>query len=202
MDYYEIMIGFAIGGTVGAGVGYFLVKASNVDQREERLQTLKELRKVVLDNARKDTTCANALLLKIHNGGGKLIEGENWYSSVLDESPERNSVSAKSSWQNMVVDDAYKLLIKEIRTNKKTFLETEKMPPSFLRRTYERMGIIGSIVMEVYSSEYAYYYVSYPVRENLDKAIASGDFNILEIATFQLQKKYRKYDAYGVLELE
>lgn len=202
MNYYEIMLGLAIGGAIGAGVGFYWVRASSIDQREERLNTLKVLRMVILESARKDTTCANALLLKIHNGGGKLVEGENWYSSVLAEAPERNSVSAAKTWQNVSVDDEYKQLIKRIRKDKKVFLETEKMPYSFLKRNYERMGIIGSIKMEIYSSEYAYYYVSFPVRENLAKAIDSGDYNVLEIAAFELQKKYRKYDSYGVLELE
>lgn len=196
------MLGLAIGGTVGAGIGYYLVRASNFDQREERLQTLKAFRAVELEGARRDTTCANAILLKIHNGGGKLIEGENWYSSVLSESPERNSVSAIKTWQNIAVDEDYKELISKIRRNKRTFLETESMPQSFLKRTYKRMGIIGSIVMEVYSSEYAYYYISFPVRENMEKATESGDFNRLEIAAINLQKMYRKYDKYEVLELE
>lgn len=196
------MIGLVVGGTLGAGIGFYLVRSATADQREERLETLGELRQVILDNVRQETTCANALLLKIHNGGGKLIPGQNWYSSVLAESPERNSVSAIRMWQNVSVDEDYKDLIDEIRKRKTVFLNTDSMAQSFLKRTYERMGIKGSIVMAVYSSEYAYYYMSFPIRENLTKAMESGDYNRLEIAAFKLQKLYRKYDKYEVLELE
>jgi len=199
---YEIMIGASAGLIVGITAGYMIVARNTKDSRLEKLSLLQETRKPILRNAVTKTTCANALLLKIHNGGGKLIEGQNWYSSVIDEAPERDIVSAKENWQNVEVDEEYKILIRKLRINKKLFIKTDDMRESFLKRNYIRMGIIGSIIMEVFTNEYAYYYVSYPVRHDLHQLSDSSEFNILELSTIALQKKYRKFNSFEVLELE
>ena len=196
------MVGITVGIVVGGGVGYAMVKRTYDDNRHQNLELLKATRMPILEKAVFRTSCANAVLLKIHNGGGKLIEGQNWYSSVIAEAPERSSVSAIEAWQNIDVEDDYKDLIRELQRTKRKYLDVDSMKESFLKRNYIRMGIKGSLVMEVYRNDYAYYYISYPVRDSFDVLKNTAEFNELELTTIRLMKKYRKYDSLGVLELE
>lgn len=198
----QIMIAVGAGFAVGIGAGWVSIRRLKADNRLDHLETLKETRHALLVAAVHGTTCANAVLLKIHNCGGKLEEGQEWYSSCIDEAPERSLVSVVNTWQNISVDEEYKTLIRKIQKHNRTFIKTEEMKESFLKRNYERMGIIGSVVMEVYRDDFAYYYISYPVRENLYLIQDSGQFNILEITTVKLSKKYRKYSELDVTSLE
>lgn len=203
MNFYnELMLGVGIGIGIGGIGGFMAVYSQRKDHRIELMKNFVEARQFLLDRVVEETNCANALVLKIHNGGGKLDEGQDWYSSVVAESPERRRVSIIDDWQNIPVQESYKAIIREIRDRKVNYLYTHLMPAGDLRTAYEAMGIIGSVVMEMYSDDYYYYYMSFPVRENWDQFTLSVDQHFVKSTVIQMQRKYEKYSAFDILKFD
>ena len=200
--YIEMIIGIAIGAGAGAVSTYFADKRRDKIHKLNLLRSFRDTRKMLLLRAVDETNCANALILRIHNGGGKLSDGKNWYSSVVAEAPERRQVSAFASWQNVIVQDSYKELIRSVREKKTEYLYTDKMPAGDLRTAYEAFGVIGSVVIELYSDEYHYYYMSFPVREHWDDFTLSADQHMIKSTAHQMQEKYETFGALGVLKYD
>lgn len=196
------MIGVAAGLSAGTLIGYYFVSKSHEDQRLERLATFRDRRKIILRDIVYKTGAVNALILKIHNGGSELTEGTPWYSSVIDEAPTFSDVSAIDSWQNRAVDKPYRDLIRTIKENKMHWVLVESMPDSFLKRTYQRMGIIGSLVVNIYTDDHFFYYASFPVRENFESLTDSAELNKYEVCQTHLRRLYEKYHNLGVLEMD
>lgn len=198
----EIMIGIAVGLSIGVSGGIFFVKNKEMDMRLEMLKTLKETRRMLLTRAVETTNCANAMVLRISNCGGKLEEGEEWFSSVVAESPEKMGVSAKNDWQNISVQDSYKELIRSVRQQKVVHIHTHTMQAGDLKTAYEAMGVIGSVVMELYSDDMYYYYMSFPVRVRWDEFTLSDDWYKVKKIHLQMQRKYKTCGVFGILEYD
>lgn len=196
------MIGLAAGSGVGLAIGAYVAYRANQNHQLERLQVFRDRRTAILRDVVYKTGSVNALVLKIHNGGSKLTEGTPWYSSVVAEAPTFADVSAIDVWQNKDVDSEYKELIRIVRRNKVHWLVTDGMADSFLKRTYKRMGVVGSIVMEVYQDENFYYYVSFPARDDYDLMLKGSELNKYEVAQIHLARLYKKYHDLGVLEID
>lgn len=199
----EFMIGLTAGVGVGAGLGFYLVRRTRTDQRVERLEHFRYKRDDILRDIVFKTGSVNALVLKIHNGGSALTEGTPWYSSVVAEAPTFADVSAIDFWQNKAVDEQYKGMIRELRKSKMTWLHIDgpKIGPS-LQRVYSRMGIIGTLVVEIYQDDHYYYYASFPVRDEFQKLMDDGEINKYEVGQTHLMRLYKKYHNLGVLEMD
>lgn len=207
--YNDIMIGLTVGFGVGSSIGLYLMKQrSQLHAIRENnhllahLNSLSDTRQFILDEVVESTNCANALVLRIHNGGSKLSDGKDWYSSVVAESPERKKVSAIKDWQYKVVQDDYKSLIKRVRSKGLDYVTTETMPHGDLRTAYEAMGIIGSAVYFLYADDYYFYYMSFPVRENWIAWNDSPDQHNIKNAVLRMKRKYQKYSELGVLKFD
>ena len=200
--YNEIMIGIGVGLSVGLGSSYFLAKTREKNYQLELLVGLKDQRQFILDRVVLNTNCANALVLRISNCGGKLEEGEDWYSSVVAEAPESKDISVLRTWQNVPVDDSYKALIRDIQQHKARFVYTHTMPYSDLRTIYEAKGIIGSFVVELYRDDYFYYYMSFVVKDHWDVFTLSPDQYTIQTNIRQMKNKYVTSAKFDILKFD
>ena len=197
------MIGLAAGGGLGLAIGTFIAYRTKQDLQSERLDVFTDKRDDILRDVVYKTGSVNAIVLVIHNGGSKLTEGKNWYSSVVAEAPAFESVSAIDFWQNKPVDKKYKGMIRELRDTKMNWVHTDgpKIGEQLLR-LYSRMSIVGSIVVELYADEYLYYYASFPVADNYEELLKNAVINEYELAQTHLARLHSKADKDGVLRMD
>jgi hypothetical protein len=202
----DLMIGLAVGISFGLGGSYLLAARQayiqNVMLKDEMLINFRETRQILLDRLVDETNISNAILLTIHNGGGKLIDGVPWYSSVVAEAPEYKKISVLNTWRNVPVDAAYKDLIRRVKERQAEYITTESMPIGELKTAYEAMGIVGSVVIEIFSGENGYHYLSCPVTANWDKFTLSPDQYAVTTTVNKLRKKYAHYSRYDVLKYD
>jgi len=191
---------------VGFGVGVLFGCAFILNERRKdklyKLDVFHRERQAILNDVVYRTGAINAIVLKIHNSGSRLDEAKKWYSSVVAEAPTTQLVSAAKVWQNIDVDSQYKEIIRKVRREGKVFIDAEAMPQSFLKRTYIRMGVHGSLVMKVYEDEHFFYYCSFAVRNYDDLLDNIPDFNSYEVARISLMRLYEKYHEYDVLRMD
>lgn len=202
MEILMLITGIAIGGVLAGGTVFFLVYRRDTKTKLYQLDVFRDKRKAILQRTAWETGAVNCLVLKIHNGGSKLIEESPWYSSVVEEAPMFADVSAADTWQNIEVDEQYRDLIRKVRNKGKWYLSVDEMPQSFLKRTYERMGIKGSIVMKLYQDEYFFYYVSFPTRNLSETLTNSAEYNQFELTQISLMRLYEKYHRLDVLPMD
>lgn len=202
MTLTEFMSGIALGGTVGIIAGYIAVMRQRKIDAMYKLDMFRQKRRTILRHVVYQTGAINAIVLKIHNGGSKLEESHEWYSSVIDEAPTAEAFSSRRVWQNVVVDDQYRDMIREVRSKDRKFLFVDEMSQSFLRRTYKRLGINGSLVMQVHEDENFFYYCSFALRD-MDKLVDDeAEVNTFENARLALMRLYQEYHAYDILRLD
>ena len=196
------MLATLVGLGVGAAVGNILVRAERRKDNLYKLSIFRDTRNAILKKVTFETGAANAMVLKIHNGGSKLIETEDWYSSVVDEAPTVAGLSAIGVWQNIIVDTQYRDMVRTVRQKGRYYLDVEAMPQSFLKRNYARTGIKGSLVMQVYQDDHFFYYCSFAVRD-FDKMVDDlGEINRYEIARLSLMRLYEKYHQFDILRMD
>lgn len=197
----EVMIGFAIGGGLGFGAVFGRVVLNSKRHRfRDNMLFISEAKRI-LSKATRQTNAANAILLGAHNQGGQILAGTKLFSSVIAESPEDESISVYKNWQEIAIDSNYQQTLERLSIAKHLFLTTDSMPESLLKRTYENIGIIGSVVFEVYHrTKRSYYYVSFPCKKNLLELIDSKDFVKLEYTVNALRNLCKQNDKRGILK--
>lgn len=198
----QFMIGAITGTAIGFVVTAYLNNQKKKDVQLERLEVFRSRRDDVLRDIVFKTSSVNAIIFKIHNGGGKLDESSPWYSSVVAEAPAHADVSIIDFWQNKHVDEGYRELIRVIRRNKMHWIHEGGIESPDLVRLYARTRILGSCMVELYADEYFYYYASFPIREDFQKMLENANVNQYEVAQVHLQRLYMKYDHLGILPLD
>ncbi len=198
--YIDIMTGIAIGGVVGFVASYIATSKIKKRSRLAEIDNFNMKGKAILQDVVNETSAANGVLLHIHNSGGELTVGTVMYSSAIVEAPEDINVSVIDNWQKILVDSEYRQLIEQLHTRKSILMLVDKMPESLLKRTYESMGVVGSMVFEVYDkTDSSYLYVSFPVKNNLHETTGSKEFIRMEYAVNKLRNLCREYHRIGVL---
>lgn len=191
--YIEIMIGIFIGSGVGFGLSYLTRLRLTKESRLAQISNFELSAKDILSKATLQTTAANGLLLHVHNSGGKMQVGHRVFSSVIAEFPETEELRQKDEWRKVEVMEDYLSIIRRLHNEKTVMLHTEEMNNGTLKRLYHRLGVVGSLVFEVYSeTENSYFYASFPVRKNLEALMLDTEFSTLEAVVNSLKSLCRR----------
>jgi hypothetical protein len=115
-----------------------------------------------LQRVKSVTKAARAVLLKLHNGGGRPQVGHLMYSSMIYESYGDDEASMSHSWQQERIDNdsQYREMLITMLDSGCVMVETENMPECKLKDTYIANGVVRAIVKDVGKKKNEHYYLS------------------------------------------
>lgn len=144
----------------------------------------------LLENVVEITPCDRALVLVLHNGGGKILAGSPKYSSALYESCSTNIAPIIKDFQAFEIDIDYTILIEQVKSRKMVLLMTSDMKEGMLKRRYETDGITAAIVVSLEETPNRYYYASFSTVGDPNVFMASANFARIETAVNQLRRRF------------
>jgi len=198
--YFEIMIGMAVGSVAGFVFAYKGVLVNRSKNRMRDIELFHLETREAIDDVVEKTSLENAMLIRIHNAGGKLMAGTPLFSSIIEEKPKVINLAIKDDWQSMPVDDEYFSVVKRIQKNSRTLVLTDDMRHGIIRTVYEGMGVNGSYLFEVYATDMSYYYVSFPFTNNYIELSENVEQMKLQYSVSKLRVICKKADRKGILK--
>lgn len=196
---------FMTGLALGAGLGFIAVvlvtRAKDSRLRLSELMNFRLETEKALETVREKIGAANALLIRVHNGGGAITVTSKLYSSVVTESYAEHRFSAIEDWQNIRLDVEYLATLVEVQKSGRLVLDTEKMRGGLLRSRYEAFGYTGAVLSEVYNQGgNSIFFLSLPFTEGILTALDGKGFSAVDIAENALRKDCSRMDDSGLLE--
>lgn len=173
---------------------YLIIKVANLKQqsRTAQITAFEVLIQGILDKAVLNGWCDRALVLKMHNGGGKMYTGVNKYASVLFEGDTDKMTDVKDDFQKYLIDSEYMDLMQRVSSNKIEIQKTTDLKYSMLRRRYEADDITHSIVFFIEETENAMYYGSFTSISPDSDMITGKSFAGLEAKMNKLRNAYQR----------
>lgn len=100
------------------------------------------------------------LILKAHNGGGKIKAGSELYASVLYEDYRLPFKTVKEAYQKLMVDAEYVRMLNDIYINQRCNFISSTMPEGLLKNLYESEGVKYSELYFLYQDKKSFYFCS------------------------------------------
>lgn len=197
--FQELILGAVIGG-ISAGILSFVVSFRVLRRSRVAMVSAYDIKcQAILDVMIAENLCDRALILKFHNGGGKVVAGKSKYASVLFEAHNDKVKSVRNEFQNYEVDPEYILLIQRVHMHRKVDHVTADMHSSMLRRRYELDNITAAHVPFFIETKGGMYYGSFSTTGPPDIWRGGKQFARLETLINQLRNIHVKSDRYRVL---
>lgn len=196
----EILIGIMIGGTIAAIVS-FAVGINVFRPSRVALVTAYDIECQALVDKCVDTgLCDRALIIKMHNGGGRIVAGKPKYASVLFEANSNKVQSIRDTFQHYEVDVEYSLLIQRVQFDRRVIQETMTMPHSMLRRRYENDKLTASFVPFFIETKGGMYYGSFSTVGPAHEFLGSSKFSEMESIINRIKNVHRRAKAHRFLD--
>lgn len=180
MIFTELIIGIMIGGTAAAIVSFAVGINILTRSRVAQVTAFDIECQSLLDKCIDIDLCDRALIIKMHNGGGRIVAGKSKYASVLFEAHSTNVIAVKKAFKNYELDTEYLQLMHNVQLSRKVIHETAKMPPSMLQRRYTLDGITTAIVPLFCETKGGLYYGSFSTVGPVDEFFSIDKYAALE----------------------
>lgn len=181
----------AIAGFVGAGiVTYWKLRNANHRARAAEVLALEVRTKNILDHVVDTTVCDRALLLALHNGGGRLLAGAKKYASAVHEAKKDGMPGILEDFQGYEVDEEYLLLMQQVEAKGIVYISTAAMRECMLKRRYEADGIQSAVVFRVSETPNRYYYASFTTAGDDEAFTGAANYARMESAINALRRLY------------
>lgn len=193
--------------TTGLGLGwlgmyaYFNGKFDSLTSRSQAalVANLEIRTEMLLQEAIDGSVIERALILKLHNGGGKLYMGIPKYTTVLHERIVPDIRHSKPDFQYYPIDHEYMLLMQRILTEEVVVLITSEMPEEMLKRRYEADGITVSVVFTISETDAGLYYGSFSTRGDANEFLSNVNYSSIETFIHRLRLKFKEAKQQQVL---
>lgn len=186
----EIATGAMVGAIVAGAVSYLRVKKYQQAAKTAQVLALDVSTHKVLERVVDLTPCDRALVLALHNGGGRLMAGAPKYASAIHEAHSDEVGAALDDFQRFRIDMDYTMLIEQVKARGIVFLTTAAMNESMLRRRYALDGIQAAIVVSIAETPNRYYYASFSTCGNPDDLMSVANYARIESAVNELRNLY------------
>lgn len=185
-----------IGITVSAITSYVIFSRNlrRVSRRSQVAQVanLEIEAHVILQNIIYETPIDRALILKMHNGGGKLYAGVIKHISILDEDHTTSVGPIKDDIQHYPADTQYMHLAQMLVADKLVVLETESMTDGMLKRRQVHDNVKVSIIFFIAETEGGLYYGALDSTLPSSTILSDEVFSVLETKIHKLRRLYEE----------
>lgn len=196
--FIEIIIAALVGAMAAGALGYLAIMRMREINRISLIAQVEITSEATLESAIYQTCADRALVIKLHNGGGKIYAGTNKYITVLHEAHTQRIPGAKKDYQRFFADVNYMKMMAELEEKRIIKTKVSDLEYGLLRRRYEADGITASIVFWIKETEGGLYYGSFTTTNDPD-LLLKRDFSKLETKINRLRNKYETAHRRGVL---
>lgn len=195
----EIIAGAMVGALAAAGVAYFRVRKYQLAAKTAQVLTLEVRAHEALRKLVDNSMCQRALVLALHNGGGRLLAGAPKYASAVHEVHDDTVEPIAQEFQRFELDIEYIVMMEQVKARKIIFLTTDAMKESMLKRRYQAAGITAAIVASIAETPNRYYYASFSTTGNPDDFVSGASFARMETVINELRNMYAAASRGGYL---
>lgn len=139
-----------------------------------------------------NTEATRVLILRMHNCGGVPNINSKLYSSVVHELAKGSRVPVGDVWQAQPLDEGYIKALVDLFVNKQLTVDTATLKSSLLKDAYETLEVKFSMVYEVASSDYEYYYMTIAFDKGQHEMTAE-ERHELRVRVNLIQKAYTSF---------
>lgn len=150
------------------------------------------------------STCVDrALLVRIHNGGGRITIGNDKKISVVCEPEESLLPHTKEGYKNVPVDRGYRGVLIEMLDKKEVFVynQTLDLRYSMLRRKAEADNLTATLHYFIWETRASGYYVFLATQDEPHELIGRPKkINLIEEKVHEIRVICRRADRVGILK--
>lgn len=192
----------AVVGIIWRAVKYFVDRKDKRKDREDTEHNLRILRndrpllKKTLEMFGSSMKASKILVMKIHNGGGRMTLDKNYLVSIKyemtfpKEAPDPSKLELiEDDYKKFLFDDGYFDMAVEVEKNKIMLLQTDEAESPILKNAWTVQGTVSSVVVWLGTKPDGYVFASLHYQEKKNE-ITDEERQEIDVLVNDIRKLY------------